>query len=100
MAYIALNDAEIIERLTALPGWARDGGTIVRTFTFDKYLEGTAFASAVGVVCEGVNHHPDMTIGYKKVVVRFTTHDTGNTLTAKDFEAAAAVSALGFPRAK
>jgi 4a-hydroxytetrahydrobiopterin dehydratase len=100
MAYTPLTEAEIAERLTKLSGWQTDGTTISKTFTFDKYLEGTAFASAVGVVCEGINHHPDMHIGYKRVSVSFTTHDTGNTLTDKDFDCATAIEALRYPKPK
>jgi len=100
MAYTPLTDAEINERLTKLAGWERDGDKITRTFKFDKYLEGTAFASAIGVVCEAQNHHPDLTIGYKTVKVSFSTHDIGNRLSEKDFITAAAVDALGFPKPK
>ena len=70
----------------------------VKEFTFDSYLAGVAFASSVGVVAEGLDHHPDMTIGYRRVTVTFTTHDAGNTISAKDLAAAAAVDGLGYPR--
>ncbi|MCY4147643.1 MAG: 4a-hydroxytetrahydrobiopterin dehydratase [Chloroflexi bacterium] len=49
-------------------------------------------------MCEGANHHPDMTIGWRRVEVSFTTHDAGNRLSAKDFAAAAGIDALGYPR--
>jgi 4a-hydroxytetrahydrobiopterin dehydratase len=100
MAYTPLTDAEIIERLTKLTGWERSGNKITKTFKFDKYLEGTAFASAIGVICEGQDHHPDLVIGYKKVQVSFSTHDIGDRLSEKDFITAAAIEALGFPKPK
>lgn len=99
MASTPLTDAQISERMSALSGWDRDGGMISRTFKFDAYLAGIAFAAAVGTVCEGLDHHPDLFIGYKKVKVSFTTHDAGSQLTAKDFDAADAISALGYPKA-
>ncbi|MDK3158916.1 4a-hydroxytetrahydrobiopterin dehydratase [Kamptonema cortianum] len=98
MASTPLTESEISERLAALSGWEREGGMISRTFRFDTYLAGVAFAAAVGTVCEGRNHHPDLLIGYKKVTVSFTTHDAGSQLTAKDFDAAAAIAALGYPK--
>lgn len=93
-----LTEAEITARLSDLDGWRRDGERLVKQFSFDNYLAGLAFASAVGVLCEGANHHPDMTIGWRRVELSFTTHDAGNRLSAKDFAAAAAIDALGYPK--
>lgn len=95
----ALTEAEIIESLSRLSGWKRDGDRLVKTFRLDSYLAGLAFAAAVGVTAEGLNHHPDLAIGWRKVTVSFTTHDAGNKLTEKDFAAAAAIDALGYPPA-
>ena len=95
----ALTEAEIIESLPRLSGWKRDGDRLVKTFRLDSYLAGLAFAAAVGVTAESLNHHPDLAIGWRKVTVSFTTHDAGNKLTEKDFAAAAAIDALGYPPA-
>lgn len=94
----ALNEAEIIERLQSLNGWERDGDHIKKTFKLDSYLAGLALATAIGTVCEGLDHHPDMMIGWRKVEVSFTTHDAGTKLSAKDFQAAEQIEALGYPR--
>ena len=95
----ALTDQQVTERLSKLSGWTREGGTISKTFKLDTYMAGLAFASAIGTVCEARNHHPDMLIGWRKVTVSFTTHDAGNQLTEKDFDAAEAIDALGYPKA-
>ncbi len=95
----ALSEAEINAGLAELKDWSRDCDTLVKEFRFDSYLAGLAFASSVGVIAEGLNHHPDMTIGWRRVTVAFTTHDAGNKLSAKDFAAAAAIDGLGYPRA-
>lgn len=94
----ALNEAEIIERLQGLEGWERVGDHLRKTFKLDSYLAGLALATAIGTICEGLNHHPDIVIGWRKVEVSFTTHDAGSKLSAKDFEAAAKIEALGYPR--
>ena len=94
----ALSEAGISAGLAKLDGWERDGDVLVKTFSFDSYLAGVAFASSVGVIAEGLGHHPDMSIGWRRVSVSFTTHDAGNMLSAKDFAAAAAIDALGYPR--
>jgi len=98
MATPALTNAEIIEGLSDLKNWERVGDTIIKTFKFDRYLDGLAFASTVGVIAEGLDHHPDMTIGWRKVTVSFTTHDAGHKLSAKDFAAAQAIDAVGYPK--
>ena len=97
MSTPTLNEAEILERLEALESWQRQGDTITKTFNTKTYLDGIALASAIGVIAEGFDHHPDMHIGWRKVTVTFTTHDAGNKLTYKDFDVAAAIDALPFP---
>ena len=94
----ALSDQEINASLAKLNGWARDGDELVKEFRFDNYLAGLAFASSVGVIAEGLNHHPDLVIGWRRVSVSFTTHDAGSKLTSKDFAAAAAIDAVGYPK--
>lgn len=91
-----LTDTQINDHLGQLPGWQRDGDTITKTFKADTYMSGLALAAAIGTVCDSLNHHPDMAIGWKKVVVSFTTHDAGSKITAKDMEAAAKVESLGY----
>lgn len=98
MATQALSDTDITEALADLSGWSREGDTLNKTYSFTSYLAGVAFASAVGVVCEGLDHHPDLDIRWRKVTIRFSTHDAGNKITQKDVDAAAAVEALGYPK--
>jgi 4a-hydroxytetrahydrobiopterin dehydratase len=92
-----LTDTQIAEALGRLPGWERDGDNIRKQFQFDSYLAGLAFASAVGVVAEGRDHHPDITIGWRKVTVSYNTHAAGNKITQRDIDAAAAIQALHYP---
>jgi 4a-hydroxytetrahydrobiopterin dehydratase len=94
---MALTETEIQAALAKLSGWTYENGTISKTYNLPSYTGGLAFAVAVGAVAEGLNHHPDMSIGYKRVTVTFTTHDSGNVVTAKDVEAARRVEALGYP---
>ena len=95
---VALSDTEISAGLAKLNGWARAGDELTKEFKFDNYLAGLAFAAGVGVIAEGLNHHPDMTIGWRRVSLSFTTHDAGGKLTEKDFAAAAAIDGLGYPK--
>lgn len=81
-----LSDDEIAERLP--DGWNRDGDEVVRTYEFDSYLEGVGFASGTAGLAEEAFHHPELTIGWREVEVRLTTHDAGG-ITANDTDLAA-----------
>lgn len=94
----ALSDADIEAQLADLAGWERDGDAISKTFELDSYVAGLALATAIGTVCEGLNHHPDMMIGWRKVTVSLTTHDAGHKISQKDIDAATKIEALGYPR--
>ena len=80
-----LSDAEIEAQLP--DGWARDGDEIVRVFEFDSYLGGVGFAAGAGGLAEDAFHHPEMTIRWREVEVRLTTHDAGG-ITEKDISLA------------
>ncbi|MEX2244091.1 MAG: 4a-hydroxytetrahydrobiopterin dehydratase [Fimbriimonadaceae bacterium] len=93
LSYEKLGEGKVKEGLAGLPGWAVLDGMLVREFAFESYAAGLVFAVACGQVAEGLNHHPDLFVGYRRVRVSFVTHDAGG-LTAYDFEAARRVSAL------
>jgi len=80
-----LSDEEIEARLP--DGWTRDGDEIVRTFEFESYLEGVGFAAGAGGLAEEAFHHPELTVGWREVEVRLTTHDAGG-ITANDTDLA------------
>ncbi|NKY44291.1 4a-hydroxytetrahydrobiopterin dehydratase [Nocardia cerradoensis] len=82
-----LTDSEIAVRLEALPGWARDGDEITRTFAH-TYHECVHLAVYVAAKAREVGHHPDMLITWQRIEFRITTHDVGRKLTALDFELA------------
>jgi 4a-hydroxytetrahydrobiopterin dehydratase len=95
---IALSETEISTTMGSLPNWEYADGQISKTYEFPNYLAGIAFAAAVGTVCEGLNHHPDLIITYRKVTVRLTTHDAGHNITENDITAAKAIEGLGYPK--
>ncbi|WP_020222860.1 4a-hydroxytetrahydrobiopterin dehydratase, partial [Halarchaeum acidiphilum] len=75
------------------PEWAHEGDEIVRTYEFDDYLEGVAFASEIGELADEAFHHPTIVIEYDAVDVRFTSHEAGG-VTEQDLELAAECDAL------
>ncbi|WP_336359952.1 4a-hydroxytetrahydrobiopterin dehydratase [Haladaptatus sp. ZSTT2] len=76
-----LSDDEIASRLPS--GWERDGDEITRTYEFDDYLDGVEFVTNIAEIADDEFHHPEITIGYKQVEVRLTSHEEGG-ITEKD----------------
>jgi 4a-hydroxytetrahydrobiopterin dehydratase len=71
--------------------WRVEGDAITATFLFDRYDAAFAFATRIALYAQRVDHHPDLLIGWGKVVVTWTTHDAGG-VTRKDVDAAVEVS--------
>jgi len=84
-----LNDAEITAQLKTVPQWTRDGHRIRRQFECASFPDAMAFLMRVAFDAEAADHHPDITVDYKKVTLTYWTHNDGG-LTEKDFAAAAA----------
>lgn len=91
-----LSNTQITEALKKLPNWQREGDTIKKTYKFGDYLDGLVFASAVGTIAEGLDHHPDILIKWRKVTVTYFTHSAGDKITQNDVEAALAIEALPY----
>lgn len=87
-----LTDSEIARRLAALPGWSRHGQAISKEFSFAGFPEAVAFVSRLVPGAEAADHHPDVSISYRRVTITYTTHSEGG-LTARDFDGAAMVEA-------
>lgn len=88
-----LADAEVAAGLAELPGWHRAGSAIAKEFTFAGFPEAVAFVSRLVEPSEAADHHPDLTIHYRRVLVTFSTHSEGG-ITAKDFAGAHAAEAV------
>ena len=93
----ALNPTEVVTRLGALPGWQLAGSgadvAIEKAFAFANYHETLAFVNAVAFVAHRLDHHPDLSVHYRRCVVRYSTHSVQG-LTELDFECASRVDAL------
>jgi len=88
-----LTDDQIAERLAAVPGWDRQGDSIVHVATLADFRAAMLFAGAVAYLAEAANHHPDIAIGWNKVTLTLSTHSAGG-LTGKDFALAGQIGRL------
>jgi 4a-hydroxytetrahydrobiopterin dehydratase len=86
-AMAKLGREEIDRRLRDLAGWRLEGEALVKQFTFAGFPEAVAFVSRLVPGAESADHHPDITINYKRVTLSYSTHSEGG-ITAKDFDGA------------
>lgn len=88
-----LDEIEIAEYLTAVPGWQRSGGQISRIYDFKNYYRTLAFVNAIAYIFHAEDHHPDLLVTYKRCEVKFYTHSIRG-LSENDFVCAAKVDAV------
>jgi 4a-hydroxytetrahydrobiopterin dehydratase len=88
-----LSDLEIQRALGSLPGWARRGEVLTKSFTFPAFAAGIEFVRRVAAAADAVNHHPDIDIRYTKIVCTLSTHDAGG-ITQNDLDLAGTIEEL------
>lgn len=93
LQYIKLNDRQIAEEIAVFPGWSIRDGQLTKTFEFQSYKDGVVFASTVGFLADKLDHHPDITITYRKVTVAVNTHSVEG-ISPYDFELARRIEAV------
>lgn len=86
-----LSDDAVADALTRLPGWERDGDTLVRFAELPTFPAAIATVDAVAELAESANHHPDIDIRYNSLKFKLSTHSEGG-LTAKDTDLAGRIS--------
>ncbi|MEO7966432.1 MAG: 4a-hydroxytetrahydrobiopterin dehydratase [Gemmatimonadaceae bacterium] len=88
-----LSDIEIQRELGALPGWARRGNTLVKSYNFATFPAGIDWIRRVADLAESMNHHPDLDIRYTKITATLSSHDAGG-ITTKDIMLAKSMDGL------
>jgi len=76
-------------------GWAHEAGrdALSKSFKFKDFITAWAWMSAVAMVSEKMNHHPEWSNIYNRVEVTLTTHDA-NGLTQLDLDLARKMDAI------
>ncbi len=90
-----LNTAEIAEVVQDLDGWevAPAGDRIRATYQFPDFVRAFGFMTSVAILAEKLDHHPEWSNVYGKVVIELTNHDAGG-LTELDFDLASRINTL------
>ncbi|WP_221358177.1 4a-hydroxytetrahydrobiopterin dehydratase [Streptomyces beigongshangae] len=89
-----LSQKDVEDRLAELPGWSLDGDRITRSYRLDSHFAAAALVVHIARVQEELDHHSDLTLGHRTVVLAVHTHSAGGAVTEKDFELAGRVEQL------
>jgi len=76
-----------------MANWEEREGKLHREFTFKDFSQAWAFMSRVALLAEKLNHHPDWSNSWNKVVIDLVTHDEGG-ISDRDRELAQKIDAL------
>lgn len=79
-----LNTEEITQACVRLDGWNCAEDALTKTFKFGSFREALSFMVRAGFEAEELNHHPEWTNIFNRVIVKLTTHDAGDKVTEKD----------------
>lgn len=88
-----MSAGEVAAHLKQVDGWSLVDGAIEKVFDFTDYHRIMAFVNAVAWIAHREDHHPDISFGYKRCTLRFSTHSVGG-LSLNDFICAAKVNSL------
>jgi 4a-hydroxytetrahydrobiopterin dehydratase len=90
----ALSEPEVADFLSLqLTEWTLKENTLNRDFKFKNFVDAFSFMSAIALIAEKMNHHPDWSNSYSKVHITLTTHEAGG-ITHRDFDLANAIDRL------
>lgn len=74
--------------MDAPAGWQEIDDALEREFAFPTFAEAIAFVNRVAELADAEDHHPDIAVHYRRVVLRWWTHTAGG-VTDRDRELAA-----------
>ncbi|MGE0701431.1 MAG: 4a-hydroxytetrahydrobiopterin dehydratase [Hyphomicrobiaceae bacterium] len=82
------------EALAALTDWQSVDGrdAITRTLTFKDFNEAFGFMTRIALAAEKLDHHPEWSNVWNRVVITLSTHDAGG-LTRRDIALAGIIDA-------
>lgn len=84
---VKLSTSEIAEALKSLQGWSLVEGKLIKQFVFANFSDVITCMVKIGFIAEAKDHHPDMSISYRRLTFILSTH-TAKGVTQKDIELA------------
>lgn len=74
-------------------GWEERDGALERTFEHGSFRDAIAFVNRVADLAEQADHHPDISIHYRRVTLRLWTHSAA-AITERDLDLAGRINTL------
>jgi 4a-hydroxytetrahydrobiopterin dehydratase len=93
MTLYTLSKPEILKELETLPGWEYIDEKLRRELVFPSFLGAIDFIKGAAEISEKLNHHPNWSNVYTRVIIELWTHDSGG-VTERDLAWARAVAPL------
>jgi 4a-hydroxytetrahydrobiopterin dehydratase len=89
-----LEENEIKEMISKVPGWNYNKGLLQRDFEMKDFTTVLGFVNRIGEEAEKMNHHPEILLhSYNKLQISIYTHHVGG-ITEDDFALAARINGL------
>ena len=73
--------------------WQETDNKLYRAFKFKDFSEAFSFMTRVALLAEKMDHHPDWSNSWNKVVVDLVTHSAGG-ITKNDFDLATKIQQI------
>jgi 4a-hydroxytetrahydrobiopterin dehydratase len=87
MAVEKLTSSQIETQLKNLSGWELKGEKLYREFKFKNFVRAFGFMTQAAILAEQMDHHPEWSNVYNRVIVNLTTHEVGG-ISERDFDLA------------
>ena len=71
--------------------WEEKNNQLQKTFVFKDFVHAFTFMTRVAFVAEKMNHHPNWSNVWNKVMISLNTHDAGDVVTDRDRKLAEAI---------
>lgn len=84
MARNKLTQEQIQTALDELPGWEVKEGKLHKTFKFETFAQAIGWMVSVAIHADKMDHHPDWTNAYNRVMVDLSTHDMDDAISSFD----------------
>lgn len=80
-----LEFTDISNRLAEYPRWEYANDALRAEIEFKSFKECFSVMTQIAFECEALNHHPEWSNVYNKLIISLTTHDAGG-VTELDFK--------------
>lgn len=87
MSVEKLTSDQIEASLKALPDWELKDGKLHRSLRFKNFVQAWGFMTQAAILAESMDHHPEWSNVYSRVIIDLTTHEAGG-ISRLDFELA------------